>query len=57
MTESVQERLQALSFLISAFAAYWVFQDDKRLRRDGANLSPALWALLVLLLWLVSLPA
>ena len=56
MIESIMPLLQFFGLAISLFGAYWVWQDAKRLKRNGANVTPAVWALLVFLLWLVSLP-
>lgn len=47
----------ALAILISIPAAVWVWDDSKRLKSVGANLTPSLWAIMTLLAWLPSLAA
>ena len=56
MTDSVESFVRFLGLAISLFSAYWVWQDSNRLKRNGANITPSVWAILVFLLWLVSFP-
>lgn len=56
MTELVRLFATLLGLAIPVFGAYWVWQDAHRLKRSGAYITPWLWATLVFLLWLVSLP-
>lgn len=56
MIESIRPVLQFLGLAVSLFGAYWVWQDASRLKRNGASVTPAVWAILVFLLWLVTLP-
>jgi len=56
MNDSIKLLFEFVGFTISLFAAYWVWQDANRLKRNGAKVTPALWALLVFIIWLVSLP-
>jgi len=57
MSESIELFGQALGLVISLVGAVWVWQDSRRLKAAGASLAPALWAALVFLFWIVSLPA
>ena len=56
MTESVRPLAILLGFAIPVCIAFWVWQDARRLKKNGAQITPGLWAALVLFLWLVSLP-
>jgi hypothetical protein len=56
MTELVGLLVILLGVAVPLFGAYWVWQDAHRLKTNGADITPGLWATLVLFLWLVSLP-
>lgn len=56
MAEAVGLFSTLLGTAISVFAAFWVWQDARRLKKNGACINPWLWAALVFVLWLVSLP-
>ena len=56
VSQSIKPLAEFVGLLISLFAAYWVWQDANRLRANGASLTPAVWTVLVFLLWLVALP-
>ena len=57
MAESIW-RFAPLIFLpLIGLAAWWVWQDAKRLKEKGAHLTPDLWGILVLVIWLVALPS
>jgi hypothetical protein len=56
MTELVGLLVILLGVAVPLFGAYWVWQDAHRLKTNGADITPGLWAILVLFLWLVSLP-
>ncbi|MEA2602800.1 MAG: hypothetical protein QOF89_3792 [Acidobacteriota bacterium] len=56
MNHSIVQLIQVAGFFISVFGAWWVGQDANRLKRNGAKVTPGVWAVLVFLLWLVSLP-
>lgn len=56
MTESVKLLATLFWIAIPAFVACWVWQDAHRLKKNGADITPTLWAALVFLLWLVSFP-
>jgi hypothetical protein len=56
MTNSIEPLARFLGLTISLFSSYWVWQDASHLKKNGANLTPIVWCLLVLFLWLVSLP-
>lgn len=56
MTEAIVVFLKAAGILVPVFAAWWVWQDANRLKKEGVDVNPILWAMLVLLFCLMSLP-
>jgi carbon starvation protein CstA len=56
MTDSIESLVRFVGLAISVFSAYWVWQDSNRLKKNGVNITPIVWAALVFVFWLVSLP-
>jgi hypothetical protein len=57
MAETIWRFSPLILFPLTLLAARWVWQDAKRLKEKGANLTPELWGILVFVIWLVALPS
>jgi O-antigen/teichoic acid export membrane protein len=54
---SVAVLVRVLGLIAAIFAAVWVNRDARRLKLEGAVLTPGLWAVVVFLACLLGLPA
>jgi len=48
--------IQLAGCFFSILGAWWVWHDATKLKAQGANLTPRLWAIFVFLIWCLGLP-
>ena len=51
MNEATVKLVLAAGIFIPVFAAWWVWRDANRLKKDGSDVSPMTWAALTILMW------
>jgi hypothetical protein len=56
MPEMVVKLVGVAALFIQVFAAWWIWRDANRLKRDGVEVNSIAWVVLVFLMWPVGIP-